>query len=159
MTEKEIKFYISLIKDIKSKWLEFHPRLIGFTGKTFQFEVWTQGKTYFLGEIKWYGAWRRYAFFPVDRTVFEWDCKRMIADVCEKMTKDHNKKYQIKHDLKGDITYRLAEQVLRLQEALAQANKNAKEEGMLGVLPQEGGPSLRESKTYHRKVRSIIEKA
>lgn len=156
MTEKEIEFYIRHIMDIKSKWLEFNPRLSGFTGKTFQFEVWTEGKTYFLGEIKWFGAWRRYTFFPVDRTVFEWECQRTIADVCEKMTKDHNKKYQIKHDLQGDVAYRLAEKILRLQQALDQANKNAKKQGMLGVLPQNGPPSFNEAKSYHSKVRNIV---
>lgn len=159
MTEKEIKFYISHIMDVKSKWLEFHPRITGFTGSTFQFEVWTKGKNYFLGDIKWFGRWRGYAFFPVDRTVFEWDCMRTLSDICEKMTKDHRKRYTIKHNLKGNVEYRLAEQVLRLQEALDQANKNAKKNGMLGVGVQNNGPSFQESKSYHKKIKNIIAQA
>lgn len=42
--------------------------------------------SYSLGEIKWHGAWRRYAFFPRPDTLFEHDCLRKIADYCEKQT-------------------------------------------------------------------------
>lgn len=40
-----------------------------------------------LGAIKWYGAWRRYCFFPLGQTIFEQDCLRDIAAFCEKQTK------------------------------------------------------------------------
>ena len=32
-----------------------------------------------LGEIKWYGAWRRYAFFPRNSTIFDVDCMSQIS--------------------------------------------------------------------------------
>ena len=32
-----------------------------------------------LGEIRWFGRWRRYAFYPQAATVFEPTCLRNIA--------------------------------------------------------------------------------
>ena len=40
-----------------------------------------------LGEIRWYGQWRRYAFFPNAHTLFEEVCLRQIADFCENETR------------------------------------------------------------------------
>jgi hypothetical protein len=40
-----------------------------------------------LGAVKWFGRWRQYAFFPLQRTVFERQCLRDIADFCESETK------------------------------------------------------------------------
>lgn len=58
-----------------------------------------------IGQIKWYGGWRKYVFFikirsefvmsvdPEQRTAdfvfFDSDCMRMIADFCESKTKEH----------------------------------------------------------------------
>jgi len=44
-----------------------------------------------LGEIKWYGAWRKYCFFPAPNlmTIFEEDCLRDIAQFCEEATRAH----------------------------------------------------------------------
>ena len=39
-----------------------------------------------LGEIKWFPHWRCYAFFPKDKTLYEQDCLRVIADFCETRT-------------------------------------------------------------------------
>lgn len=52
--------------------------------------------------------------------------------------------------------YGLAMQIVHLQDALDQANKNAKERGMLGVLPQHGSPSFRNAKKFHKRVREIL---
>lgn len=35
---------------------------------------------YFLGEIKWYGAWRQYAFFPAEKTIWNRDCLEQINE-------------------------------------------------------------------------------
>jgi hypothetical protein len=48
-----------------------------------------------IGEIKWFGPWRCYAFFPSDKTVFEKKCLRNIANFCEIETLDH--KLLMKH--------------------------------------------------------------
>lgn len=42
-----------------------------------------------LGEVKWYGPWRQYAFFPWAMMVFEKDCLRDIANWCEDASKKH----------------------------------------------------------------------
>lgn len=36
-----------------------------------------------LGQVKWYGPWRCYAFFPADGTLFERVCLRDIAAFCD----------------------------------------------------------------------------
>lgn len=41
-----------------------------------------------LGNIGWFGRWRRYAFYPLSGTVFEQDCLRDIASYIEAMTKE-----------------------------------------------------------------------
>lgn len=39
-----------------------------------------------LGAVKFYGAWRKYCFFPSPNTIFEQDCLRDIATFCEGQT-------------------------------------------------------------------------
>jgi len=39
-----------------------------------------------LGEVRFYPQWRKYCFFPADRTLFEPDCLRDIAQFCEDKT-------------------------------------------------------------------------
>lgn len=33
-----------------------------------------------IGEIKWYGAWRKYCFFPYAKTVFDAKCMKGITE-------------------------------------------------------------------------------
>lgn len=44
----------------------------------------TGGKN--LGEVRWFGRWRCYGFYPYEGTVFERHCLRDIADFCERQT-------------------------------------------------------------------------
>lgn len=44
-----------------------------------------------LGEIKWYGAWRQYTFWPHLGTIWNPDCLREVADKCAELTRDHRK--------------------------------------------------------------------
>lgn len=39
-----------------------------------------------LGEVKFNGGWRCYAFFPLPKTLYERECLRDIADFCERKT-------------------------------------------------------------------------
>lgn len=39
-----------------------------------------------VGEVKWYGGWRKYVFYT-DEGFYDWDCLRMIAEFCEFETK------------------------------------------------------------------------
>lgn len=40
-----------------------------------------------LGVIGWWGAWRKYTFFPKANTLFDASCLRSIADRCEAETR------------------------------------------------------------------------
>ena len=42
-----------------------------------------------LGEVKWFGRWVKYAFFPAVDCVFEATCLREIADFIEQRTTEH----------------------------------------------------------------------
>lgn len=44
-----------------------------------------------LGEIRWFGAWRKYCFYPTSGTIFDKGCLREIADFCEAQTEDRAK--------------------------------------------------------------------
>lgn len=75
------------------KWIEFTS--VPVATKTKAWDVAPTGQpTETLGRIKWYGAWRKYCFFPHNGTissytVFEWQCLRDIAQFCEDQTKSH----------------------------------------------------------------------
>lgn len=72
---------------------EKQPRPVG--RKTDVYEVWTGGKSFDedgaqyadLGKIKWYPAWRRYVFFPLDQggTLFDAGCLRELAAMLDKL--------------------------------------------------------------------------
>jgi len=49
-------------------------------GTTSRWAVRNRKSNYLLGWIKWYGAWRRYCFFPLVDSVFSADC---LADIQE----------------------------------------------------------------------------
>jgi hypothetical protein len=42
-----------------------------------------------IGEIKWYGPWRRYSFFPFPETVYESDCLKDIGWFLIRATATH----------------------------------------------------------------------
>jgi len=59
--------------------------------KTKTWNIWSN-KGAFLGIIKWFGQWRKYAFFPAPETIFEEVCLSEIADFCVEKTKEHRKR-------------------------------------------------------------------
>jgi hypothetical protein len=61
--------------------------------KTDTWDVRPRGDMYHtLGEIRWFGRWRCYAFFPAPDCVFEKVCLRDLADFCETATTAQRKK-------------------------------------------------------------------
>lgn len=44
-----------------------------------------------IGEVSWYGPWRKYCFFPGIDTVYEQVCLRDIADFCEAQSLEHKR--------------------------------------------------------------------
>ena len=68
------------------KYIDFYYDRPSKSGKT---KIWAV-VTYeddCLGEIRWMGRWRSYAFYPDAHTIYEQDCLRKIADFCEEQTK------------------------------------------------------------------------
>lgn len=57
--------------------------------KTSVWEVQAKSSRVLLGTIKWYGGFRKYAFFPEIDTVYEEDCMRDISDFIEAKTREH----------------------------------------------------------------------
>jgi hypothetical protein len=54
--------------------------------------------------------------------------------------------------------YNIAEYVVRLEKALGTANSILNKEGKLGVLPTETSVSFRNGNTFHKNVRSVLNK-
>lgn len=75
------------------KYIQFVDAGYSSSGKTKVWDVATKEDSEdLLGQIKWFGSWRCYAFCPYDKTVFEKTCLRDIANFCEEQTKLHYKK-------------------------------------------------------------------
>lgn len=62
---------------------------IGDTGKTAIYAVDSAHHGDRLGEIRWYGPWRQYCFYPKAGCVFNHDCLRYIGDACDTFTIQH----------------------------------------------------------------------
>lgn len=50
------------------------------TGKTKVWDVHNSNDGSYLGEIRWFGNWRKYVFFPAELTIWSSDC---LADVAK----------------------------------------------------------------------------
>lgn len=51
---------------------------INTSGKTKRYAIFSLSNRSQLGEIKWWGPWRQYCFFPADDTVFNSGCMEDI---------------------------------------------------------------------------------
>ena len=49
-------------------------------GKTSIYNVVSKNKQSILGEIKWFGRWRQYCFYPSPNCVFNYGCLQDIQD-------------------------------------------------------------------------------
>jgi len=65
------------------KYLQF-SELIS-TGKTSKWSCQTKNGCHSLGNIKWYGAWRQYCYFPVVQAVYSAGCLDDIADFLKQL--------------------------------------------------------------------------
>lgn len=74
----------------RGAYIEFGP--IPKDGKrTWTWKVFSRDKRDYLGDVKWFGHWRGYAFFPHPDCVFEQTCLREIADFIEVRTDEHRR--------------------------------------------------------------------
>lgn len=68
-------------------WLELDAT---YFGKTERWIVHPKsGAQTILGHVRWFGRWRKYCFFPAAETVFDHHCLRIVANVCEELTREH----------------------------------------------------------------------
>ncbi len=70
-----------------AKWIEIV--LVGKKPKTNVWQVRATASGLPLGNIKWYGGWKKYAFYPETGCIFEEDCMRDIIEFIVKETKEH----------------------------------------------------------------------
>ncbi len=68
------------------KWIRFE--LANDTGKTKAYNVIAKEGSVYLGQVKWFPSWRKYAFFPSSLTVFETDCLKDIASFLDRLMND-----------------------------------------------------------------------
>lgn len=79
-----------------SKWIYFELAHKG--EKTCVWYVINRRSESAIGEIKWYGPWRQYAFFPVMGTVFNPDC---MDHICKFIRSEMDLRKSRKHLLSG----------------------------------------------------------
>ncbi|RPJ00147.1 MAG: hypothetical protein EHM36_15050 [Deltaproteobacteria bacterium] len=68
---------------IESRYLEFDR--VGWTGKTDVWNVISKTRGTVLGQIKWFGAWRQYCFWPSPDTLFNTECMADISKVIREL--------------------------------------------------------------------------
>lgn len=69
--------------DITSKYMMFD--MVLDTGKTQRWAIISKSSGFLLGEIKWFGEWRQYCFFPSQGTVFNGSCLDDIQKVIKSL--------------------------------------------------------------------------
>lgn len=65
------------------KWIYFSA--VVNTGKTTVYNCYNKEHETFLGQVKWYGAFRKYSFFPEPNIVFETQCLKDIASFLDQL--------------------------------------------------------------------------
>ena len=76
--------------EINSRYMEFD--LVGDTGKTEIWNILSKSSEFVLGQIKWYGPWRQYCFFPSPNSVFNPICMDDINKFIRKLMKKRRDK-------------------------------------------------------------------
>lgn len=67
------------------KWIKFAEQ-VPFPGqKTKRFNCYNKEHESLIGEVRWYGGFRKYSFFPASNIVFENQCLKDIASFLEKL--------------------------------------------------------------------------
>jgi hypothetical protein len=65
---------------MKTEYRYIHFECVGETAKTSRWYIYNNRSHSYLGEIKWYGCWRCYCFYPASDTIFNDNCMRDIID-------------------------------------------------------------------------------
>lgn len=83
---------------MEAKWIIF--TLTEDTGKTKKYFIFTKDTLVStkLGEIKWFGRWKQYAFFPEPNTIFEKQCLKDITVFLETLMLERKLSKLKQHD-------------------------------------------------------------
>lgn len=73
----------------KSKYMEFDK--VGDTGKTEIWNILSKSSGFILGQIKWYGPWRQYCFYPSPYCVFNNTCMSDVQKFIKNLMEDRRK--------------------------------------------------------------------
>ena len=70
------------------KWIDIVLEGKSPSGKT---SIWNVSSKdgIFLGQIRWFGRWRQYTFWPDDNTVWNKECLNEVADFLTKARQEH----------------------------------------------------------------------
>lgn len=77
-------------EDIMSEYLSFEED-DHYEGKTKRFMVVSKKRLNILGEIKWYGAWRQYTFWPIGDTIWNTQCMKDIILFIDNLMSERKK--------------------------------------------------------------------
>jgi len=70
---------------MEAKWIRFDLQPPKAEAKTQVYNVINNLDGSYLGQVKWYSAWRKYCFFPQPNCVFESDCLSDITKFLNKL--------------------------------------------------------------------------
>jgi hypothetical protein len=59
-------------------------KLVSIGDRTNKYQVVSKNNNILLGDIKWYGPWRKYCFFPSNDTIFETQC---LSDIIHSLNR------------------------------------------------------------------------
>ena len=79
---KRLEKYIGIREDEK------------YQGKTRRWWVYSKSDGDLVGQVKWYGGWRKYVYYDLCEAgaFMDWDFMRMVASFCEEQTLVHYNK-------------------------------------------------------------------
>ena len=72
---------------MKEKWIEFEHYPPKQGKKTSLWIIKTKTDKLTIGLVKWHSAWRKYAFFPIQDSIWEEDCLKDISEFMEEETR------------------------------------------------------------------------
>lgn len=83
--------------DRLEKYIEIREAGLSDTGKTAIWEVMNIRDSTLCGEVRWYGGFRKYCFYPADDSMlYDSDFLRLVADHLDKVNREHGENLKSK---------------------------------------------------------------
>ncbi len=88
--------YVNHIREVNDYFVILEkPKVV--SRKTSIYEIYEKNTTgCLLGEIKWYGAWRKFCFFPNEKTIWDTKCLTKITEFLDKTNKEYREEMKRK---------------------------------------------------------------